>query len=232
MVPAPLRVGFNAAEIRMLLVRTPSDVGLSGLNVARSTAQQSAPASRIQRRHPLRSAAAVDGGKAGGGFVKVVDAPVVDVMGSAPWSLSSRRRRRGQHAVPRRRDVANNCHDRTTDDHRRSRYPHAVSFTLEDETFTNFNNALLVPVGCSSRHLQTARPPWTLRSNPSERSARTRPCPTASRRRRRSTAPDQRPLAFTGTAVWAVRADGKLLRNWVERSAWEVYQSLTKDAAR
>ena len=46
------------------------------------------------------------------------------------------------------------------------------------------------------------------------------------------TSPDQRPIAFTGTAVWAVGADGKLLRNWVERSAWEVYQSLTNDAAR
>ncbi len=46
------------------------------------------------------------------------------------------------------------------------------------------------------------------------------------------TAPDQRPLAFTGTAVWAVRADGKLLHNWVERSAWEAYQSLTGDASR
>ena len=46
------------------------------------------------------------------------------------------------------------------------------------------------------------------------------------------TTPDQRPLAFTGTAVWAVRADGKLLRNWVERSAWEAYQALRKDVAR
>jgi hypothetical protein len=40
-------------------------------------------------------------------------------------------------------------------------------------------------------------------------------------------APDQRPITFTGTAVWAVRADGKLLHNWVERSAWEAYQHLT-----
>lgn len=38
--------------------------------------------------------------------------------------------------------------------------------------------------------------------------------------------PDQRPLEMTGTAVWAVRADGKLLHNWVERSAWECYQRL------
>ena len=44
------------------------------------------------------------------------------------------------------------------------------------------------------------------------------------------TAPDQRPITFTGTAVWAVRADGKLLHNWVERSAWEAYQSLTTAA--
>ena len=40
--------------------------------------------------------------------------------------------------------------------------------------------------------------------------------------------PDGRPIEFTGTAVWAVRADGKLLHNWVERSAWELYQRLTK----
>ena len=38
---------------------------------------------------------------------------------------------------------------------------------------------------------------------------------------------DGRPIAFTGTAVWAVRADGKLLHNWVERSAWELYKRLT-----
>ena len=34
------------------------------------------------------------------------------------------------------------------------------------------------------------------------------------------TSPDQRDIAFTGTAVWAVRDDGKLLTNWVERSSW------------
>ena len=45
------------------------------------------------------------------------------------------------------------------------------------------------------------------------------------------TAPDQRPIAFTGTAVWAVSADGTLLHNWVERSAWEAYQSLTTGAS-
>jgi predicted ester cyclase len=38
---------------------------------------------------------------------------------------------------------------------------------------------------------------------------------------------DGRPIEFTGTAVWAVGADGKLLHNWVERSAWETYQRLT-----
>jgi hypothetical protein len=44
------------------------------------------------------------------------------------------------------------------------------------------------------------------------------------------TTPDQQPITFTGTAVWAVRADGKLLHNWVERSAWEAYQSLATAA--
>src|SRR5262249_51928240 len=39
--------------------------------------------------------------------------------------------------------------------------------------------------------------------------------------------PDHQPIEFTGTAVWAVRRDGKLLHNWVERSAWELYQRLT-----
>ena len=32
---------------------------------------------------------------------------------------------------------------------------------------------------------------------------------------------------MTGTAVWAVRGDGKLLTNWVERSSWEQLQRLT-----
>jgi steroid delta-isomerase-like uncharacterized protein len=40
--------------------------------------------------------------------------------------------------------------------------------------------------------------------------------------------PDQRPISFTGTAVWEVGEDGKLLHNWVERSLWEVFQDLTK----
>ena len=32
---------------------------------------------------------------------------------------------------------------------------------------------------------------------------------------------------MTGTAVWAVREDGKLLTNWVERASWELHQRLT-----
>jgi steroid delta-isomerase-like uncharacterized protein len=38
--------------------------------------------------------------------------------------------------------------------------------------------------------------------------------------------PDQKPLNFTGIAVWSVREDGKLLQNRVERAAWEAYQQL------
>ena len=34
------------------------------------------------------------------------------------------------------------------------------------------------------------------------------------------TSADKRDIALTGTAVWAVREDGKLLANWVERSSW------------
>src|SRR6266852_2873912 len=37
---------------------------------------------------------------------------------------------------------------------------------------------------------------------------------------------DQRHIAFTGTAVWAIREGGKLLHIWVERSSWELFQSL------
>ncbi len=44
------------------------------------------------------------------------------------------------------------------------------------------------------------------------------------------TQPDQREIEFTGTAVWAVREDGKLLHNWVERSFWELYQRLKADS--
>ena len=32
---------------------------------------------------------------------------------------------------------------------------------------------------------------------------------------------------MTGTAVWAVNGDGKLLTNWVERAALEQLQRLT-----
>jgi steroid delta-isomerase-like uncharacterized protein len=41
------------------------------------------------------------------------------------------------------------------------------------------------------------------------------------------TEPDQQDIEMTGTAIWAVREDGKLLSNWVERASWEVYQRLT-----
>ena len=41
------------------------------------------------------------------------------------------------------------------------------------------------------------------------------------------TAPDKQDVAMTGTAVWAVREDGKLLTNWVERASWELHQRLT-----
>jgi steroid delta-isomerase-like uncharacterized protein len=40
------------------------------------------------------------------------------------------------------------------------------------------------------------------------------------------TLPDQRAITLTGTAVWAVREDGKLLQNWVERASWELSQRL------
>ena len=39
--------------------------------------------------------------------------------------------------------------------------------------------------------------------------------------------PDGKPVAFTGNAILAVTPDGKLARNWVERSAWELYKQLT-----
>ena len=41
------------------------------------------------------------------------------------------------------------------------------------------------------------------------------------------TEPDQQDIAMTGTAVWAVNGDGKLLTNWVERAALEQLQRLT-----
>jgi ketosteroid isomerase-like protein len=43
------------------------------------------------------------------------------------------------------------------------------------------------------------------------------------------TQPDQQDIAMTGTAVWAVRGDGKLLTNWVERASWEQFQRLRGD---
>ncbi|WP_319017970.1 ester cyclase [Mycolicibacterium baixiangningiae] len=41
------------------------------------------------------------------------------------------------------------------------------------------------------------------------------------------TEPDQRDIALTGTAVWAVREDGRLTTNWVERSSWELSKRLS-----
>lgn len=43
--------------------------------------------------------------------------------------------------------------------------------------------------------------------------------------------PDGRAISFTGIAIWEIRwtSDGpKLAQNWVERSAWELYQQLKK----
>ena len=43
------------------------------------------------------------------------------------------------------------------------------------------------------------------------------------------TEPDGRPISFTGIAIWEIRwtPEGpRLARNWVERSAWELYQQL------
>ena len=44
------------------------------------------------------------------------------------------------------------------------------------------------------------------------------------------TAPRREPIAMQGTAVFAVRADGLLQHNWVERNAWEVFGSITAAA--
>lgn len=41
------------------------------------------------------------------------------------------------------------------------------------------------------------------------------------------TAPDHQEIRMTGTAVWAVREDGRLLSNHVERAALEQLQRLT-----
>jgi hypothetical protein len=37
---------------------------------------------------------------------------------------------------------------------------------------------------------------------------------------------DGKPVAFTGNAILAVTPTGELARNWVERSAWELYNQL------
>ncbi|MDF1741136.1 MAG: redoxin domain-containing protein [Verrucomicrobiales bacterium] len=41
------------------------------------------------------------------------------------------------------------------------------------------------------------------------------------------TGADDREIEFTGIAIWEI-SDGKLAHNWVERSAWELHQRLTK----
>ena len=38
---------------------------------------------------------------------------------------------------------------------------------------------------------------------------------------------DGKPIAFTGNAILAVTPTGKLAHNWIERSAWELYNQLT-----
>jgi len=43
------------------------------------------------------------------------------------------------------------------------------------------------------------------------------------------TEPDGSPIHMTGTAVWDVHEDGTLLRNRVERNAFELHQRLTAD---
>jgi steroid delta-isomerase-like uncharacterized protein len=45
------------------------------------------------------------------------------------------------------------------------------------------------------------------------------------------TEPSGAPISFSGTAVWEVGEDGKLLHNHVERASWELYQRLTAQAA-
>ena len=39
---------------------------------------------------------------------------------------------------------------------------------------------------------------------------------------------DGKPVALTGNAIRAVTPTGKLAHNWVERSAWELYNELTE----
>lgn len=41
------------------------------------------------------------------------------------------------------------------------------------------------------------------------------------------TEPCGSPIRMTGVAVWAVREDGKLTHNWVERNALEIVRELT-----
>jgi len=40
---------------------------------------------------------------------------------------------------------------------------------------------------------------------------------------------DQKPVAMTGTAIWEVRGDGKLVRNTVEQASYELYKSFIAD---
>ena len=42
------------------------------------------------------------------------------------------------------------------------------------------------------------------------------------------TAPGHEPIEMLGTAILAVREDGLLEHNWVERNAWEVYSRLVR----
>ena len=46
------------------------------------------------------------------------------------------------------------------------------------------------------------------------------------------TAPDQQEITMTGTAVWTVREDGKLLSNHVERAALEQLQRLSASTSK
>lgn len=39
---------------------------------------------------------------------------------------------------------------------------------------------------------------------------------------------DGKPVVFTGNAILAVTPAGKVARNWVERSAWELYNRLNE----
>ncbi|MGP4014342.1 ester cyclase [Saccharopolyspora sp. 5N708] len=43
------------------------------------------------------------------------------------------------------------------------------------------------------------------------------------------TEPDGQPIHFSGTAVWEVREDGKLVHNFVERASWELLQRLNPE---